>query len=202
MLYNIYVINMGWINSINTSLNNYLQAAGIWGGVLCCLLIIIEPLFPVLPMFIFVTINILVFGTVLGLLISYICAVLGCLLFYIVFNKLLSKKAYKFYKDRRKLNSLVKRYKDIKIETLTTIISMPFTPAFMINLLAAISNMPLKKYMTAEIIAKIFITIFWGFFGFSLIKCLTHPQYLIVIALMLLGGYVLSKLISKKYSLE
>lgn len=202
MLYNIYVINMGWINNINNVLNDYLQASGIWGGVLCCLLIIIEPLFPILPMFIFVTINILVFGTVLGLLISYICSVLGCLLFYIVFNKLLSNKAYKFYKDRRKLNSLVKRYKDIKIETLTTIISMPFTPAFMINLLAAISNMPLKKYMTAEIIAKIFITIFWGFFGFSLIKCLQHPSYLIVVGLMLLGGYLLSKLISKKYSLE
>ena len=139
MLYNIYVIIMGWINSINTILDNYLHAAGIWGGILCCFLIILEPLLPVLPMFIFVTINILVFGTVLGLLISYICAVLGCLLFYIVFNKLLSKKAYKFYKDRQKLNSLVKKYKDIRIETLTTIISMPFTPAFMINLFASIS---------------------------------------------------------------
>ncbi len=193
---------MAWINSINNILNNYLQASGIRGGVLCCLLIILEPLFPVLPMFLFVTINLLVFGTVLGLIISYICTILGCLLFYIVFNKLLSKKAYKFYKDKKKLNSLVNKYKDIKIETLTTIISMPFTPAFMINLLAAVSNMPLKKYMTAEIIAKIFITIFWGFFGFSLIKCLTHPQYFIVTGLMLLGGYILSKVISRKYNLE
>ena len=193
---------MAWINNLNTILHNLLESAGIWGGILCCLLIIIEPILPFLPMFIFVTFNLLIFGYVLGFIISYICSVLGCLLFYIVFNKLLSKKAHKFYKDRQKLNSLVKRYKNIKIETLTTIISMPFTPAFMINLLAAVSDMPLKKYMTAEIIAKIFITIFWGFFGFSLIKCLKHPTYLIVVGLMLLGGFLISKLISKKYNLE
>ena len=193
---------MGWINHFNEMLNNYLQTAGLWGGFVCCVLIILEPLMPFLPMFIFVTINLLIFGYVLGFIISYICSVLGCLVFYLVVNKLLSKKVYRFYKDRKRLNSLVKRYKDIRIETLTTIISMPFTPAFMINLLAAVSDMPLKKYMTAEIIAKIFITIFWGFFGFNLIKCLQHPKYLIVVGLMLLGGYVLSKIISKKYSLE
>ena len=202
MLYNIYVIYMGWITNLNNILNNYLQAAGIWGGFVCCALIILEPLLPFLPMFIFVTINLLVFGYVLGFIISYICSVLGCLLFYIVVNKLLSKKAYKFYKDRNKINSLIKKYKNIRVETLTTIISMPFTPAFMINLLAALSDMPLKKYMTAEIVAKLFITIFWGFFGFNLIKCIEHPKYLIVVGLMLLGGYIISKIISKKYNLE
>ena len=193
---------MGFINSLNTLLNNFIEASGIWGGLVCCVLIIFEPLLPILPMFIFVTMNLLIFGYVLGFIVSYVCSVLGCLLFYIVVNKLLSKRVSKLYKDRQKLNSLVKRYKNIRLETLTTIISMPFTPGFLINLLAAVSDMPLKKYMTAEMIAKIFITIFWGFFGFNLIKCLKHPKYLIVVGLMLLGGYILSKIINRKYNLE
>ena len=79
---------------------------------------------------------------------------------------------------------------------------MPFTPAFMINSLAALSNMPLKKYMSAEIIAKIFITIFWGFIGVNLIKCFEDPKYLIYIGLMLLGGFILSKIVNKKYNLD
>lgn len=193
---------MTFINNLNNILNSFLESAGIWGGVVACLLILIEPVLPFLPMFIFVTINILVFGYILGFILSYIFAVLGCLLFYIVFNKLFSNKAYKFYKDKNKLHSLVKRYKNIKLETLTTIISMPFTPAFMINLLAAISGMSLKKYMTAEIIAKIFITIFWGFIGCNLIKCLENPRYLVVIGIMLLCGYIISKIINIKYDLE
>ena len=193
---------MGWINNLNTFLNNYLQTAGLWGGLICCVLIILEPLLPFLPMFIFVTINLLVFGYVLGFIISYLCAVFGCLVCYLVINKLFSNKASKFYKKREKINNLVDRYKNIRIETLTTIISLPFTPAFMINLFAGISGMSLKKYMTAEAIAKIFIIIFWGFFGFNLIKCLKEPKYLIVVGLMLLGGYIISKIVSKKYNLE
>ena len=202
MYYNIYVIFMGFINNFNTILNNWLESAGIWGGLVCCALIILEPLLPFLPMFIFVTINLLVFGYVLGFIISYVCSVLGCLLFYILVSKLFSNKAYKFYKDRKKVNSLVQRYKGIKLETLTTIIAMPFTPAFLINLFAALSKMPLKKYMTAEIIAKIFITIFWGFIGCNLIKCFENPRYLIVIISMLFIGYVISRFINRKYDLK
>jgi uncharacterized membrane protein YdjX (TVP38/TMEM64 family) len=153
-------------------------------------------------MFIFVTFNLLVFGYVLGFILSYICSVLGCLLFYLVVGKLFSKKAQKFYKDKEKLNSLMEKYENLKFETLTTIISMPFTPSIMINLLAALTNMPLKKYMYAEIIAKIFITIFWGFIGCNLIKCFENPKYLIVILIMLLCGYLLSKIVNKKYDLN
>lgn len=193
---------MGFFNNLNTLLNNYLQQAGLWGGLVCCALIIIEPLLPFLPMFIFVTINLLVFGYVVGFILSYVCSVLGCALFYVVVKKLLSKKAYKFYSDKKRLNELVKRYKNMKFETLTTIISLPFTPAFMINLFAALSDMPFKKYITAEIVAKIFITIFWGFIGVNLIKCLTNPKYLIVILIMLLCGYLISKIINKKYQLD
>ena len=193
---------MGIINSINSFINSYLESAGLWGGFVCCILIIFEPLLPFLPMFIFVTFNLLVFGYVLGFILSYICSVLGCLLFYILVNKLFYNKAKKFYKDKTKINNLVTRYKNIKFETLTTIISMPFTPAFMINSLAALSNMPLKKYIGAEIVAKIFITIFWGFMGVSLIKCFEDPKYLVIIFAMLACGYLLSKLINKKYKLD
>ena len=193
---------MGFLSNFNDILNSWLQTAGIWGGIVCCVLILLEPLLPFLPMFIFVTINLLVFGYVIGFILSYIFAVLGCLLFYVVVNKLFSKKAQRFIKDKAKINGLVTRYKNIRFETLTTIISMPFTPAFMINTLAALSNMSLKKYIYAEIIAKIFITIFWGFIGVNLIKCFEDPKYLIYIGLMVLGGFILSKIVNKKYNLD
>ncbi len=190
------------LQNLNNLLDSYLHASGLWGGVICCLLILVEPLLPFLPMFIFVTINLLVFGYVIGFILSYIFAVLGCLLFYVVVSKLFRNKAYKFYKDKKNLNKLMEKYKNMKFETLTTIISLPFTPGVMINGLAALSGMPLKKYMTAEIIAKIFITIFWGFMGVSLIKCLKDPKYLIIIFVMLISGYIISKIVNRKYNLD
>ena len=50
------------IQNLNNLLDSYLHASGLWCGVICCALIIIEPLRPFLPMFVFVTINLLVFG--------------------------------------------------------------------------------------------------------------------------------------------
>lgn len=190
------------LQNLNNLLDSYLHASGLWGGVICCLLILVEPLLPFLPMFIFVTINLLVFGYVIGFILSYIFAVLGCLLFYVVVSKLFRNKAYKFYKDKKNLNKLMEKYKNMRFETLTTIISLPFTPGVMINGLAALSGMSLKKYMTAEIIAKIFITIFWGFMGVSLIKCLKDPKYLIIIFVMLVSGYIISKIVNRKYNLD
>ena len=197
-----YNIVMGFLNNLINNLHDWLQAAGVWGGLVSCGLIIIEPLLPFLPMFIFVTVNLLIFGYVIGFILSYICSVLGCLLFYIVISKLFKNKAQKFYKDKKRINNLMNKYKNIKFETLTTIISLPFTPGVMINLFAAISNMPLKKYIAAEAIAKIFVTIFWGFIGVSLIKCIESPKYIIIIGLMLVGGYVISKIVNKKYNLN
>ncbi len=121
------------LQNLNNLLDSYLHASGLWGGVICCLLILVEPLLPFLPMFIFVTINLLVFGYVIGFILSYIFAVLGCLLFYVVVSKLFRNKAYKFYKDKKNLNKLMEKYKNMKFETLTTIISLPFTPGVMIN---------------------------------------------------------------------
>jgi len=190
------------LQNLNNLLDSYLHASGLWGGVICCLLILVEPLLPFLPMFIFVTINLLVFGYVIGFILSYIFSVLGCLLFYVVVSKLFRNKVYKFYKDKKNLNKLMEKYKNMRFETLTTIISLPFTPGVMINGLAALSGMPLKKYMTAEIIAKIFITIFWGFMGVSLIKCLKDPKYLIIIFVMLISGYIISKIVNRKYNLD
>jgi uncharacterized membrane protein YdjX (TVP38/TMEM64 family) len=109
-----YNIVMGFLNDMINNLHGWLETAGIWGGLVCCALIIIEPLLPFLPMFIFVTVNLLIFGYVLGFILSYICSVLGCLLFYIVINKLLSKKAKRFYKDKKSINNLITRYKNIK----------------------------------------------------------------------------------------
>ena len=197
-----YNIVMEFLNNLYDILDNWLSTAGYWGGLVCCALILIEPLLPFLPMFIFVTINLLVFGYILGFILSYVCSVLGCALFYVIVHKLFSKKAHKFYKDRKKINGLMTKYKNLRFETLTTIISMPFTPSIMINLFAAVSGMSFKKYITAEIIAKIFITIFWGFIGVNLIKCFENPKYLLIIAFMLLCGYLLSKLINKKYNLD
>ena len=72
----------------------------------------------------------------------------------------------------------------------------------MVNIAAGLSNMPIKKYMTSLIIGKIFLVIFWGFIGTSLLQSLTNPTALIKIIILVSIAYVISKIISKKFHLN
>ena len=74
---------------------------------------------------------------------------------------------------------------------------MPFTPAFVVNIAAGLSNMSYKKYTLAMIIGKSFMVYFWGYVGVNLIECFTHPIYLVKIIVMVLLAYVLGKIVNK-----
>ena len=182
-------------------LTNILTNLGIYGPLLASFLIILESIIPILPLCLFVTMNFLSFGIILGFIISYICTIIGCNLAY--FLVCLSKN----YVNNKilkapKAQKLIKRFSKIKFANLTLIVAIPFTPAFLINICAAISNIPYKKYLLSIIVGKIFMVYFWGYLGTTLIECLTHPIYLLKVLIMLLISYVASKVINRYLKLE
>ena len=46
---------------------------------------------------------------------------------------------------------------NIDFNTLVVIIAIPFTPAFLVNIAAGLSNIPIKKYIFALLIGKPFM---------------------------------------------
>ena len=90
----------------------------------------------------------------------------------------------------------------LKLEQLTSIIAVPFTPAFMVNIAAGLSQMDFKKFLIALSIGKIFLVLFWGFVGTSLIQSLTHPIALLKVIILVLLAFIISKIISKKFKLD
>ena len=94
------------------------------------------------------------------------------------------------------------RIDKLSLEQLTILIAIPFTPAFMVNIAAGLSNMNTKKYLISIIIGKIFLVYFWGFIGTSLIESISNPKVLIEIGIMMLVAFILSKIVNKKYRIE
>ena len=62
--------------------------------------------------------------------------------------------------------------------------------------------MNFKKYLYALLIGKIFLIIFWGFIGTSLINSFKNPINLLYIIIMLIICYIISKLVSKREGIE
>ncbi len=192
------------IKNIDIWLTNFLLSIGLWGYILSCILIILESLVPILPLFVFVTLLFYKFGIIFGFIISYICTIIGCVISYKIFNGKLRLKFDNFLikKNNVKLNKIKTSIKNIKFVNLCLIIALPFTPSFIVNVAAGLSNMNRRKYIIALLVSKAFLVIFWGFIGTSVIGSFKEPINLIYIVLLLVACFVLSKFVSKKEGLE
>ncbi len=190
------------LNNLNEVLNQFLLNAGIWAPLLSSIGIILEGIFAFLPMFVFVTVNLLTLGDILGSIVSYFCTVAGNFLIFTLWRIGLSPLFNKKIKNKNKLNKLMKLINNLSFSKLVLIISIPLTPSFFVNLAAGLSKMPRKKYLYALLLGKICIILFWGVLGTSLIDCLKNPLILIKVVLMILVCNLIGKLINKKFNLD
>lgn len=165
-------------------------------------LIVLESIIPVLPLALFIALNMILFGNTVGFVMSWIATIVGCIVSYFIFEKGLSKKIYKNIDNHPNIDKTVKSIKNIKFSSLVIIMAIPFTPAFSINIAAGLSRMSLKKFIFALLISKISIVYFWGFIGTTLVESLMDIEVLIKLGVILVVAFVLSKLVLKKFNIE
>lgn len=181
---------------------NIISSSSIFGPILACILIFIESILPILPLFVFITINFIAFGYILGFIISYILTILGCIFSFYLCRGLLKDYFKDKFRKNKKFDKLMKKIDKMKFSNLVLLIAIPFTPAFLINIATSLSEMELKKFTIAIIIGKLSIVFFWGFIGTSLVESLKNPKILIIIFIMLVITYILSRIAMKKLKIN
>lgn len=187
---------------IDAFVSNIIEYLQIYGMPFGFLLIILESIIPALPLGVFVAFNMMAFGTVLGFILSWSATIIGCILSYLLFYKVVGNWLKTKLRKIDKYNKLIKRISKIKFTTLVLVMALPFSPAFAINIAAGISKINFKKFLVALLISKVSIVYFWGYIGKSLLESITDFNTLITISIMLLLSYIISKLINKKFKIE
>lgn len=192
------------LNNIDVLITNLLNALGIFGPILGSFLIIVESILPILPISVFITLNFYSFGSLLGFLISYLFTIIGCLIAYYLVLKNVKQRFDKYMstKDHKRLKKFINSFNKIKLENLVILIAVPFTPAFLVNIAAALSNVSKKKFFISLLIGKLFMVYFWGYVGVTLIDSLKNPIYLLRILILVLIAYLVGKIINKKVGVE
>lgn len=189
--------------TIDTFIDTLLQGLGIWGPIVGCFLITIESMVPVLPLFVFITLNFLAFGNILGFIISWFFTCVGCSISFFLFRSKFQTWWYKRLKNKGLISQgTMDKITSLKFEQLTTIIAIPFTPAFLINIACGLSKMTYKKFLASLMIGKTFLVYFWGFVGVSLIESVKHPENLLKIFILLLIAYFISKVVNTKLKIS
>ena len=181
---------------------NTIDAMGVYGPLLGSLFIVLESIIPPLPLFVFITINFLAFGYVMGFIISWVCTIIGCVISYFLVKKLLRNFVVKKIKNVDLLNRCMHYIENMSLTKITVILAIPFTPAFMMNIAAGLVNMNFKKFFIAILVSKIFLVYFWGFVGTSLVESFQNPSSLITVVIMMLLAYGMSLIIKKVFKVN
>lgn len=159
-------------------------------------IIILESMIPMLPLALFIAINMLVFGNTVGFLISWIATVIGCSISFFIFRYLRKKI------DWKKNANLMNKVSNMSFNRLVILLSIPFTPAFSVNIGAGLSDMKFSKYLFALLLSKIFLIYFWGFIGTTLIESITDIGILFKLGSMIVIASLLSKWVMHQFNIQ
>lgn len=184
------------------SIVDFILNAGIYGVIVSSFIILIESVVPIIPILVFVSINFMVLGNVFGFLVSWICCILGCILSYYIFKNGFGNKFENITNDKEKIKKYTKLFKHISGGKLLLIVACPFTPAFVVNIVAGLVKMDFKKYFTALIFGKISLIIYSAFIGLSLVDSIKNPLILIKVVIVMAIVYLLYVIMKKIFKLN
>jgi uncharacterized membrane protein YdjX (TVP38/TMEM64 family) len=183
-------------------IQNIISNLGVYGPLLGCLLIVVESMIPILPLCLFITMNFVAFGNILGFIISWIFTLIGCNLSYFICRKFFKGIFERKLRKYAKLEKFMKLMDNITYDQLVVLVAIPFTPAYLVNIASGISKMSYKKYFWAMFLGKIFMVYFWGYVGVTFLECLKNPIYFVKIIIIMVIAYLISHFINKKFNIK
>lgn len=180
---------------------NFISTGGIPFGFF---LVFIECFIPMLPLSVFAALNINAFGFLVGIIISWLATCLGSFLCYLLFYYIEEKITERFLnrKTIKKVQKGINKFKKISFSGLVILITLPFTPSFLVNILSGLTKMKREKFVASILIGKCFSITFWGYIGKSIIESITDLKSIIFIVCALLIAYIISKIVNKKFEIE
>lgn len=190
------------LNSLDVTLNSFLNDVGILAPIFSTILIYLESIFAFLPLVVFITINTMSLGPVFGVLLSWIFTSLGSFTVGFLVRKGFSKLFDKNLRRKKKIRNFMKMVENLSFKNLVLIIAIPFMPSFLINVCVGLSRIDLKKYIYALFVGKLFVVSFWAYVGTNLVYNLTNPIGLIKIVLLVGFTYLLTNVVSKKLNID
>ncbi len=189
------------LNQLVIYIQNFVATNNIFLSIFVgSFMIALESIIPALPLSVFIAINTVAFGNLVGFIISWVSTIIGCSIsFYLCRN--LRKLVKKKIKDDNKILKFINKIDRIKFSSLFLILAMPFTPAFSINIAAGLSKMEYKKYFFALFFSKAFIVYFWGYVGSNILTNITDIALMIKLGVIILVLFILSKIVTKEFNL-
>jgi uncharacterized membrane protein YdjX (TVP38/TMEM64 family) len=166
------------------------------------LLPMLEAFLPFLPLFLFVMANASAFGLWLGFLYSWVGAVAGALIVFLLVRKYGQKRILRFLKNHKQVQKLMKWVEKHGFGPLFILLCFPFTPSAVVNIVAGLSNISIAQYMLAVLTGKIVMIFTISFVGYDIRSLITQPIRTAIVALVIFILWYVGKIIEIKMNVS
>ncbi|WP_414054081.1 TVP38/TMEM64 family protein [Macrococcus equi] len=177
------------------AINGYFETFKSFGIIIAFLLPFIEAFFPILPIALFAVVNVNTYGLIWGFIITWLGAFCGA---YIVF---LLVRRYGQHKFLRHLNrhphtmKFIRRVNDKGVLPLFILLCFPFTPSSLVNVVAGLSTVSIRRYLIAVLLGKAIMLFMLSFIGSDIYSFVREPKKSIIVAIVLLLLWFTGKLL-------
>lgn len=179
--------------------SDLLQQFTDFGGVGGIALTFIEAVFPILPLSVFVTINIVAFGFLKGFLYSVVGSSIGTITMYTVIKHFGQSYFLRMRKKSRKVERLFKWIHSRGFVPIFLLFSFPFTPSLLICGLAVLAEIEKKHFIYATIFGKTVMILSLSVIGYNISSFTKQPVKSVIFIGVILSISFIAKQIVKRY---
>lgn len=155
------------------------------GPIAGILLPLIEAFLPFLPLVVFVMANATAFGLWWGFLFSWIGAVLGAFLVFIIVRKYGQVRFFRFLQKHKQVQKLLNWVNHHGFGPLFLMLCFPFTPSAIVNVVAGLSKVSMWQYGLAVIGGKAVMIFMISFVGYDIPALIQQPIRTVIVIIVI-----------------
>ncbi|WP_088042481.1 TVP38/TMEM64 family protein [Bacillus sp. EAC] len=162
----------------------------------------LEAIFPILPLVVFVFANAAAFGPLLGFLYSWIGSCLGSILLFYLVRKFGQKRFFSFLNKHQKVKSSIGWIEKRGFGPIFIMFSFPFSPSFLINIVAGLSRIKITQFLIALVLGKFTMIAVISYLGKDLTSVFGNPIKALYIGIFIFVLWIVGKVIEKRMNIN
>lgn len=178
---------------------HWLDMFGELGYIVGFLLPFIEAFLPILPIIVFVIVNVNAYGLVVGILLSWAGTVIGSYLVFLFFRRITHTSYMMRVQQRKSVVKLIQYVDRRGFVPIFILLCFPFTPSALINVVASLSHIRAHMYLVILCISKLVMITMVGVMGNDITTLITNPTRAIILLVVVAIVWFVSRFVEKHF---
>lgn len=180
------------------AIKGYFDTFESFGIIIAFLLPFIEAFLPILPIALFAVVNVNTYGLFLGFIITWLGAFCGGFLVFLIVRKYGQHRFLKRLSKHPHTLKFIRRVDERGVMPLFILLCFPFTPSSLVNIVAALSTIDIKRYLVAVLCGKAVMLFMLSFIGNDIYSFVREPKKSIIVAIALFILWAIGKFLEQR----